>query len=233
VLWGVLAALVPVIALVGLFVVRLPIMLTLLFTSLAGTVPLRRAVAWRTGPGYHFVRRRPIAGSFGTALTVVSTTVLLYGLFFLAMAFIEDDRDRRAEYMLLGFIVSGVGLVLFSGGFALLVRGLRPYPRLVVNAYAIVYQPDRRHRYELPWSELARVDVVPLGPGLPPALLAVPVPHSQLLRDPAYGNLWRPEFHALAIDDLPRLTRNPGRDAPRLAEAVARHRPVPAAHPGY
>ncbi|MBF9130943.1 Hsp70 family protein [Plantactinospora sp. S1510] len=232
-LWGALAVLVQVIALVGLFVVRPPVLLTLLVTSLAGTVPLRRAVAWRAGPGYEFVRRRPVAGFFGTVLTVISTTVLLYGLSFLGRAFIEDDRDRSADYLVLGPLVSGIGIMLFVGGFALLIRGLRPYPRLMVNAYAIVYQPDRRHRYELPWPDLARVDVVPLGPGLPPALLAVPVPHSQLLRDPAYGNLWRPELHALAIDDLSRLTRTLGRDAPRLAEAVARHRPASAAQPNY
>jgi hypothetical protein len=181
-------------------------------------------VTWRPGAGSGFIRPRVGLGRSGTALTALGASCVAVGLSSLAYA--AKDPDARAGVVPIGIAVTGIGLAMTLGGLALLVRARRPFPRLVVHAHGIAYQPDKQHEYQMPWAELARVDVAPPQPGQPPALVAVPRPDSPLRHDPRYAHLWRPDIDALAIADLPQLTRNLNDDIDRLSEAIARHRPA-------
>ncbi|MEO3743208.1 Hsp70 family protein [Plantactinospora sp. B5E13] len=193
---------------------------------------LRPALRWRPRSGSGFVRIRPGSAVAGTPLTALGAAGMFMAAGYLALSLLFglDQEDQRTLRGVAG-IAGGLGLALGTGGVALLLRSVRPYPRLWVDPDGIGYQPDREHLYHLPWSEVVRIDLVPLRPGLPPALVAVPAPGSRLAEDPAYAWLWHPEVGALVIDDLPRLTRDPNRDLPRLSGALARHRPLDADQP--
>jgi hypothetical protein len=198
--------------------------LTALVCGTGSAFLLRHAVTWRPGAGSGFIRPRVGLGRSGTALTALGASCVAVGLSSLAYA--AKDPDARAGVVPIGIAVTGIGLAMTLGGLALLVRARRPFPRLVVHAHGIAYQPDKQHEYQMPWAELARVDVAPPQPGQPPALVAVPRPDSPLRHDPRYAHLWRPDIDALAIADLPQLTRNLNDDIDRLSEAIARHRPA-------
>lgn len=209
---------------------------TALLGSLVGgfviALLLRPALRWRPRSGSGFVRTRPGAAVGGTVLSGLGVTGLFMAAVFATFSLVvENDPGDLRSLTVAVSIAGGIGLVCGTSGIALLLRSVRPYPRLWVDADGIGYQPDRAHRYRLPWSELTRTDLVPLRPGLPPALVVVPAPTSRLGQDPAYARLWHPELGALVVDDLPRLIRDPQLDLSRLAGALARHRPVNAGWP--
>lgn len=187
---------------------------------------LRPALRWRPRNGSGFARTRPGSAVAGTPLTAFGVGGLFMAAGYLALSLLFGlDQEDQTTLRGLAAIAGGLGLLLGTGGIALLLRSVRPYPRLWVDPDGIAYQSDRRHRYWLPWSEIVRIDLVPLRPGLPPALVAVPAPESRLAQDPAYARLWHPEVGALVVDDLPRLIRDPNLDLSRLSGALARHRP--------
>ncbi|MEE6256934.1 Hsp70 family protein [Plantactinospora sonchi] len=207
-----------------------------LLASLAGGIViallLRPALRWRPRSGSGFIRTRPGAAVGGTVLTAFGVAgAFMAAVFTTVTLVVENDQEDLRVLAVAVSIAAGVGLVCGGSGVGLLLRSVRPYPRLWVDSDGIGYQPDRGHRYHLPWSELVRVDLVPLRPGLPPALVAVPAPTSSLHQDPAYARLRRPELGALVVDDLPRLIRDPNLELSRLTGALARHRPVGAGQP--
>jgi hypothetical protein len=115
----------------------------------------------------------------------------------------------------------GIGMALAGVGLCQLRRYHRAYPRLTVDPAGITYQPDARVGYELPWTELARVEVMPARAGQPPALLAIPKPESSLPGQPAYVGLPRDDSGAFRIDQLTQILNERAGDLLRLMDAVA------------
>jgi hypothetical protein len=201
----------------------LPLMLTrpLALASIAGTTILvRHAAAWRPREGAGFARSRPAATIPGTVATVLAATAVPAGLALLAISRLDSEAGLLAPASL----VLGAGLLLALLAVGLLVLGLRAYPRLAVDSERIMYQPDARLRYELPWTDLVRVDLAHLAPGRPPALVAVPPPGSTLAEDLARDGRWRMDMGALVIDDLDRMSERPLTELPLLAQTLAHYR---------
>ncbi|MEV0397259.1 Hsp70 family protein [Polymorphospora rubra] len=197
--------------------------------GVAGTVMLvRRAATWRPRKGAGFARSRSTASILGTIAAVPAGLVTAAGLTLLVMNGLDSNGDNGL--LAAGSIVLGTGLFLTLVAIGLLVVGLRTYPRLVVHADGISYQPDARYRYDLPWTDLARVELAHLAPGRPPALIAVPLPQSPLTDDLARDRRWRPDLDALVIDDLDRLSQRLAADLPHIAQALVHYRA--AAGPG-
>ncbi|MEJ3747573.1 Hsp70 family protein [Actinomycetes bacterium KLBMP 9797] len=220
--WAVLAAVLTLLP--AALLAFLPLMLSMplrLGLAIGAPVLVRQAVAWRPRTGAGFARRRAAASVTGSLLTGLAALALPVGLLTLTIGQTDDDAAAATG---IGLVVAGIAVLLALAGIGLLIRGLRAYPRLVVHAEGLTYQPDARHRYELPWTALVRVDLAPLGPGRVPAVLAVPPPDSPLLADPAYADLWEPTWGALVIDDLDRLSGRLSADLPRLATALAYYR---------
>lgn len=204
----------------------------LIAASVGGAFLLRGAVAWRPRRGAGFARTRHPAAAFGIVLAAFTGLVLPIG-FWLTMAatFLSKNEEDRAEVQSVANILIGIGLLLGTLAVALLVLGLRAYPRLTVNADGITYRPDSRYTYTLPWAELARVDLASLAPHRPPSLIAAPLPGSELADGVAPDGRWRPDLNALVFDELDRLTANRPNDLNGLAQALGYYRAAAAAAP--
>jgi hypothetical protein len=212
--------LVPVVG--GLFApAPAEVLLLFLVAALPGAFLLRHAATWRPPFGVGFAQPRRQSGA--AAVLFLPLGCLLLGVSLAATTY-ETTHSRAGPsfwWGAAGFAAGGAALI--GGGLWQLRRYRRPYPRLTVDPVGITYQPAARSRYQLPWTEFARIVVTPARVGQPPVLLAYPKPDSLLPGQPDYAGLARDDNGAFRVDELAQVLNERAGDLPRLIDAIARY----------
>jgi hypothetical protein len=196
-----------------------------LVIGLPGALLLRRGLRWQPPFGYGIARERKGIGRGAVALLTIAS--MLVGGSFAGLRF-QLSHPAASSTWTVVLVFAVLAAAALATGIWLLRAFHRPYPRLIVHHAGLTYQANPGTTNDLPWTDLARVDITSVRAGQPPTLLAYPTPDSPLPHDPRYAALWRRDLGAFTLNDLEPMLTDPQTDTPRLADAIARHR---AQHP--